>query len=345
MAVSGYPHARREDISERIHGRLVADPYRWLEDPESAETRAWLAAQDDLLAEGLPESRDREELAARITELLGAGFVGAPAWRGVRRFFLRRVAGQEHAVLYTATPAEGERVLIDPMALDPSGITTLDQWQPDKDGRLLAYQLSHGGDEESLLRVMDVATGEDVDGPIDRCRYTNVAWLPGSKAFYYARRLPPEAVPDGEQQYHRRVYLHQVGSPAGEDVMIFGDGLEKTNYYSVSVSRDGRWLIIGAAAGTAPRNDLWVADLTATSVSAPGLRVVQQGVDAQTAARVGRDGRLYVWTDRDAPRGRLAVTDPADPGFGNWRDLVPEDPEAVLAGFAILDGKELARPV
>ena len=192
---------------------------------------------------------------------------------------------------------------------------------------------------------MDVATGEDVDGPIDRCRYTGVAWLPGSKAFYYTRRLPPEAVPDGEQQYHRRVYLHQVGSPAGEDVMIFGDGLEKTNYYSVSVSRDGRWLIIGAAAGTAPRNDLWIADLTATSASAPGLRVVQQGVDAQTAAHVGRDGRLYVWTDRDAPRGRLAVTDPADPGYSNWRDLVPEDPEAVLAGFAILDGKELARPV
>jgi prolyl oligopeptidase len=192
---------------------------------------------------------------------------------------------------------------------------------------------------------MDVATGEDVDGPIDRCRYTGVAWLSGSKAFYYTRRLPPEAVPDGEQQYHRRVYLHQVGSPAGEDVMIFGDGLEKTNYYSVSVSRDGRWLIIGAAAGTAPRNDLWIADLTATSASAPGLRVVQQGVDAQTAAHVGRDGRLYVWTDRDAPRGRLAVADPADPGYSNWRDLVPEDPEAVLAGFAILDGKELARPV
>jgi prolyl oligopeptidase len=172
-----------------------------------------------------------------------------------------------------------------------------------------------------------------------------VAWLPGGKAFYYTRRLPPEAVPDGEQQYHRRVYLHQVGSPAQDDVMIFGEGLEKTNYYSVSVSRDGRWLIVGAAAGTAPRNDLWIADLTASPASAPGLRAVQVGVDAQIAARVGRDGRLYMWTDRDAPRGRLAVTDPAEPGYGTWRDLVPEDPEAVLTGFAILDGLELASPV
>ena len=104
-----------------------------------------------------------------------------------------------------------ERALIDLVAIDPSGRTTLDAWQPDKEGRLLAYQLSHGGDEESLLRVLDVATGELVDGPIDRCRYSGVAWLPGGKAFYYVRRLPPDAVPEGEAQYHRRVYLHRWG--------------------------------------------------------------------------------------------------------------------------------------
>jgi prolyl oligopeptidase len=345
MAVTGYPDARREDISERIHGRLVADPYRWLEDADSGPAKAWLAAQDELLAEGLPDGPDRAALTARITELLGAGFVGAPVWRGERRFLLRRVAGQEHTVLYTATQAEGERILIDPMALDPSGITTLDHWQPDKDGRLLSYQLSEGGDEESLLRVMDVATGEVIDGPIDRCRYTNVAWLPGGKAFYYSRRLAPDLVPDGEQQYHRRVYLHQVGSPARDDMEIFGDGMEKTNYYSVSVSQDGRWLTISASAGTAPRNDLWLADLAAAPESAPELRVVQQGVDARTAAHVGRDGRMYIWTDRDAPRSRIAVTDPGQPGYEHWRDLVAQDPEAVLSDFDILDGPELSRPL
>ncbi|HTS96400.1 MAG TPA: prolyl oligopeptidase family serine peptidase [Streptosporangiaceae bacterium] len=345
MTSAGYPPARREQCAEEVHGHLIADPYRWLEDAGSEETKAWLAAQDALLTEYMASLGDREALAARVTELLGAGFVGAPTWRGERSFYSRRAAGQEHAVLYTATPAEGERVLIDPVAIDKAGTTTLDAWQPDHDGRLLAYQLSQGGDEESLLRVMDVVTGEDVDGPIDRCRYTEVAWLPGGKAFYYSRRLPPDEVPDGEAQYHRRVYLHQVGSPARDDVMVFGAGMDKTNYYSVSVSRDGRWLIIGAAAGTAPRNDLWIADLTATPESAPDLHVVQQGVDAQTGARVGRDGRLYLWTDRDAPRGRLAVTDPAAPGYGHWQDLVPQDPEAVLAGFAILDGPELGRPV
>ena len=345
MTATGYPPARREDFTERIHGRLVADPYRWLEGADSEEMRAWLAAQDALLAEFLAARPERAGLAARITELLGAGAVGAPAWRGERRFFTRRAAGQEHAVLYPATPSGAERILIDPTAIDETGTTTLDAWEPDHDGRLVAYQLSRGGDEESLLRVMDVATGEDVDGPIDRCRYTEVAWLPGGKAFYYSRRLAPDEVPDGEEQYHRRVYLHQVGSQTREDVMVFGAGMDKTNYYSVSASRDGRWLIIGAAAGTAPRNDLWIADLAAAPESAPDLRVVQQGADARTGAYPGRDGRLYLWTDRDAPRGRIAVTGPAEPGYGHWRDLVPQDPEAVLADFAILDGPELERPL
>jgi len=343
--IAAYPTALRWDLQESINGFTVADPYRWLEDPGSDQTRAWLAAQDALYAERVAALPGRQALAARLAELLGAGTVGGPAWRGERRFFVRRMPGQEHAVLYTATAAGGERALVDPMQLDPSGSTTLDAWQPDKEGRLLAYQLSEGGAEESVLRVMDVQTGQDVDGPIDRCRYSGVAWLPGGKAFYYTRRLAPDAVPAGQQQYHRRVYLHRVGTPPDDDAMIFGEGREKTDYYMASVSLDGRWLIVGAAAGTAPRNDLWLADLAASGESAPDLRVVQQGVDAQTSARVGRDGLLYIFTDAGAPRGRLLVTDPAEPEYGNWRERLPQDAEAVLTGYAILDGAELDRPV
>ena len=344
-AARPYPPARREDITEEIHGHLVADPYRWLEDADSPEARAWLAAQDALYREQAAALPGREALAARIGQLLGAGEAGVPAWRGGRCFYTRRAGGQEHAVLYTRAPGVGERVLIDPMAIDPGGTTTLDAWQPDKEGRLLAYQLSEGGSEESVLRVMDVATGADVDGPIDRCRYTPVAWLPGGRAFYYARRLAPGQVPDGEEQFHRRVYRHEVGSPADSDAMILGEGLDKTNYYDVSVSRDGRWLIITAAAGTAPRNDVWLGDLSAAGPAGPVLAVVQQGADAQAFCHVGNDGRLYIFTDRDAPRGRLCVADPARPGYPDWRDLIGPDPEAVLTGYAICDGAELARPV
>ncbi|RCG23437.1 S9 family peptidase [Sphaerisporangium album] len=338
-----YPNARRDTVVDDYHGTPVPDPYRWLEDGESPAAKEWLDAQGELFAKAMAASPRREGFRDRITELVRSGTVGAPAWRGDRRFFMRRTPGQEHAVLYTVGPDEVEHVLLDPMAIDASGLTTIDSWQPDKEGRRLAYQISVGGDEESLLHVIDVATGERVDGPIDRCRYSPIAWLPGGEAFYYVRRLPPEDVPETERQFHRRVYLHRLGTPAEQDVLIFGEGLEKTNYYGVSVSRDGRRLTVSASRGTAPRNDLWVADLSASPLEAPAFVTVQQDVDAQTGLLFGRDGRLYVFSDRDAPRGRLCVTSPDRPQYESWRDLVPEDPEAVLSDFAILD--DLERPV
>ncbi len=344
-AQSGYPAARRDDVVDDLHGYRVPDPYRWLEDAASAATQEWLRAQDSLWDGAEAGLTGRSRLAGRLQELMAAGYVSAPAWRGPRQFFMRRLPGQEHGVLLTAAPGEPERVLIDPAALDPAGLTTLDSWQPDKEGRLLAYQLSCGGDEESELRVLDVVSGELVDGPIGRCRYSPVAWLPGGKAFYYVRKLPPGQVPPGEEQFHRRVYLHMVGAPADEDVLIFGDGRDKTNYYGVSVSRDGRWLVISAAQGTAPRNDVWLADLAVSGPGSPQLEVVQEGVDARTGLHVGRDGRLYVFTDAGAPRGRLAVTDPAHPEPARWRDLISQDPAAILNDYAILDGPELERPV
>ncbi|GLX00872.1 prolyl oligopeptidase family serine peptidase [Microtetraspora sp. NBRC 16547] len=335
-----YPPAQRADIVDDLHGTAVPDPYRWLEDVDDPATKEWLDAQDVLFKS--TELPGRERFRERVAALLKSGSVGPPAWRGERQFFMRRTPEQEHAVLYVADD-QGERALLDPMALDASGLTTLDSYQPDKEGLRLAYQISVGGDEESRLHVMDVATGALIEGPIDRCRYSPIAWLPGGEAFYYVRKLPPSEVPEGEEQFHRRVYLHRVGTPADDDVLIFGEGLEKTNYYGVSVSRDGRWLTISASQGTAPRNDLWLADLTASPCDAPELVTVQEGVDAQTGLHFGRDGRLYVFTDRDAPRSRVCVTSPETPTYEHWRDLIPEDAEAVLTDFAILD--DLDEPV
>jgi prolyl oligopeptidase len=338
-----YPPAPRGDDADVLHGVTVPDPYRRLEDPADPATVDWSRAQDELFDSHRVEWRARKRLHDRLAELLGAGSVGTPAWRGGRAFHTRRTAEQEHAVLLTLDAAGSERILVDPITVDPTGATTLDTWQPSREGDRLAYQLSVGGTEESVLRVLDIATGEDVDGPIDRARYSPVAWLPGGGAFYYVRRLAPDLVPAGEEQYHRRVYLHRLGSEPAEDVEVFGAGQPATTYFGVSVSRDGRWLAVTAAEGTAPRNDLWLADLEASDPSSPGLVPVQVGVDARLDPHVGRDGRLYLWTDRDAPHGRLAVTDPADPDPENWNALLPEDPEAVLDDYAILD--DLDRPV
>src|SRR5271165_1601403 len=141
MTMPSYPDADRLDLTETIHGRQVSDPYRWLEDPGSSQTKSWLQAQDELYARYLTGLPGRGKLAVRLAELLAAGEAGLPLWRGDRQFFTRREPGQEHAVLYTAggeAAGASERALIDPAAVDPSGLTTLDAWQPDSDGRLLA---------------------------------------------------------------------------------------------------------------------------------------------------------------------------------------------------------------
>ncbi len=353
-AAPDYPPAERLDLVEQLPPdaprHAVADPYRWLEDADDPRTQAWSRAQDELLTAQRATWDGRPRMAQRVRELLSAGTVGPPVWRQDRHFLVRRLGHQEHGVLLLREPdGDGgwvERVLVDPMARDPAGTTTLDAYRPSPDGELLAYQLSEGGTEESVLRVMDVFTGYDVDGPLDRTRFSPVSWLPDGRRFFYVRRLDPATLPAGEEQYHRRVWLHTVGADPATDVEVFGAGRAATTYYGTSVSRDGRWLSVSAAEGTAPRNDVWLADLHASSPEAPALVEVAVGLDSHTGAFVGRDGRLYVATDQDAPRGRLAVADPSSPGRDAWRDLLPERADAVLEDFAVLDGPELGdRPV
>lgn len=332
-----YPEAPRLDLVEDLHGHAVADPYRWLEDPADARTQAWSEAQDALAAETLGALPLRPAFAARLEQLVHAGAVGVPVWRGERAFSTRRDPGQEHAVLRVREADGSSRVLVDPMALDPQGTTTLDAWSPSWEGDRLAYQVSTGGDEESRLYVLDVATGEVLDGPIDRCRYSPVAWLPGGEELFYVRRLAPDQVPAGEEQFHRRVWRHRVGGDPDGDLLVHGEGSDPSSYFDVHTSRDGRWLVVSRSVGTAPRDDVWLADLAGDGA----LRDLQVGVDARTTAWVARDGRLWLFSDRDAPRSRLAVADPADPSTWQpqeWRDVVPQQDGAVLTDVAIVDG-------
>jgi prolyl oligopeptidase len=335
-----YPEAPRLDLVEELHGHRVADPYRWLEDADDPRTAAWTAAQDELATEHLAGLPMRASFTERLGQLVHAGAVGVPVWRAGRAFSTRRDPGQEHAVLRVREPDGTQRALVDPTAIDPDGLTTLDAWMPSWEGDRLAYQLSSGGDEESRLYVLDVATGEVLDGPIDRCRYSPVAWLPGGAELFYVRRLPPDRVPAGEEQFHRRVWRHRVGAdPERDDVLVHGEGSDPSTYFGARTSRDGRWLVVSASVGTAPRDDVWLADLTGDGE----LRELQVGVDAQTNAWVARDGRLWLLSDRGAPRWRLAVADPSDPATWRpaaWRDVVPQQDDGVLSDVALLDGPD-----
>ena len=353
-----YPDAERLDLVEDIHGRAVADPYRWLEDPADPRTAAWQQAQEGLLSTVRDAWPGREWLRARLAGLLASGAVSVPVWRGDRAFFTRRTAELEHSVLLAVDPDGQERVLVDPMRLDPAGTTTLDTWMPSLEGDLLAYAVSAGGLEESDLYVMETATGRIVDGPIDRSGFTSLAWLPGGKAFYFTRQLPVDLLPVDEREYHRRVWLHQVGTDAATDVLVFGDGGSMTDFHEVSTSPDGRWVQVESQPGTVTGNDVWLADL---SDPAAGTRFqpVQRGLDARTRLEFARPGsplaeRVYVLTDRGAPRRRLCVTTVGDllaagseagSSAESWRDLVAEESDAVLKDYVILDGPELARPL
>jgi prolyl oligopeptidase len=337
-----YPRAERLDLVDHLHGRPVADPYRWLEDPDDPRTREWSAAQDTLARAHLDALPGRDRLAGTLGALTNAGWVGVPVWRAGRRFASRREPGQEHGVVSVTDPDGTERVLLDPAAIDPTGLTTLDDWIPDHEGRLLAYQLSSGGDEQSVLHVLDVGTGRDVEPPIDRCRYSDVAWLPGGEEFLYVRMVAPDEAPPGEQAFHRRIWRHRLGTPTDADVLLEGPGLyEDHNYYGVDVSDDGRWLVVSANVGTARRDSVWIADLHRDAVLTP---VLTQADDVRCGAWVERDGRLYLLTTDGAPRFRLAVTDPTTPGREHWRELVAEDPDSVLEGVRWLQPAGSADP-
>ncbi|MFJ3877690.1 prolyl oligopeptidase family protein [Streptomyces sp. NPDC090077] len=347
-----YPHAERLDLVEELHGLRVPDPYRLLEDAESPGTLHWGAQQEALYEAERASWADLERWRAEVAAIDAVDRTRSPKVRGSRVFWLRQDAGREHPVLMVAeagTDPAG-RVLLDPGSLDPSGRTVLDAWEPSVEGSLLAFQVSRNGTEDSLLRVLDVATGQVVDGPVDRVRRSSIGWLPGGGAFYYVRNLDPRLHP-GEGRYHRRVWLHRVGTDPETDALVFGEGRDRTQFYSVSVTADGRWLGVTATLGTGRGTDLYLADLSAGPPERPGLRPVQEGMDAATRLHAvpGTGPRDPVWlrTDRGAARGRVVACLPDELPLGPsaWREVVPERPDAVLTHLVVLSGPRLEHPL
>lgn len=340
-----YPAARREQLVEVIRGHSVADPYRWLEEADDDETQQWLRAQDELSHAVLDDLPGREWLRTQLGGSVSVGVTGPPVWRGARRFFMQRRAGQEHAVLHVVDVDGSERVLLDPMLLDPTGRTTLDAWQADTQGHRLAYQISIGGDRDSRLYVLDIDTGAVLEGPITGCKQSPIAWLPDGEMFYYVRSSSAASPPD-ESRYHRRVYLHSIGTdPDTCDHLVFGEDGPMTAAYNVAVGPGGRWLIVARTTGAVRHNNIWIADLAESDQARPAFVPLRQGKEAHTNAVVGNDGRVYLHTDLDAPRGRLAVVGIEDLESGEWTDLLPQDPEARLEHIAVLDGGGLERGV
>lgn len=350
---------RRTEATETLHGVTFPDPYRWLEDGDSPEVRAWSAAQTEHTERLLASRPGHAALRARLEELLRIGTVEPPlvvgSGEGARRYLYRRQGPeQDQPVLYLreggadhalvdrplVDRALVDRALVDPNARSRDGTVSLDWWAPSRDGKLLAYGLSEDGSEDSTLRVLDIDTGDDLPATeiIPRARYASVAWLPDGSGFFYSRYPEKGAVPAGEEHYRRRIFEHRVGRPPSEDPVIFGDGRGLTEVPSVDLSPDGRWLVATVHLSWS-RRELYLRD-RAAGPDAPWLPLAVPVEDAIYDATV-LDDRLLVRTNDGAPTYRLFQVDPANPERARWREILPAG-RAVLASVAAIGGDLLA---
>ena len=324
-----YPPTRTSDSLEVLHGESIADPYRWLEDGESPDTRAWTEAQNALTRAYLDAVPARERIRARLDELLAIGALSVPTPVRGRYFYQRRDGRQNQPVLYLRRGVGGEdRAVVDPNALDAAGTLALDWYYPSEDGRLLAYGLSENGSEQSVLRVMDVDTGVVLADRIPHTRAADLAWLPDCTGFYYTRYPGPGEAPEGEQHYHRVIRFHRLGTDPADDPLVF-EPAEKEHWPSVGISPDGRWLVIGVAR-TFDQTDLYLMDRHGGAPPA----VVAKDLPASFEGEVAH-GRLFIRTNLDAPTYRLYVADPERPDRERWREIVPPRQDAVLEGVRV----------
>ncbi|HEX8473936.1 MAG TPA: prolyl oligopeptidase family serine peptidase [Pyrinomonadaceae bacterium] len=319
MERGAVPKTRMEKVVDKIHGVEVADPYRWLERGDAEEVRVWTEAQNAATEAALNAVAGRAAIRQRLTQLLSTGTVGAPDPRGRRYFYTRREGQQNQPVLYVRDGLRGrDRVLIDPNTLSSDGTVALDWWYPSNDGKRLAYGTSSSGDEKSVLRILEVETGKHFPDSIMHTRAASVAWLPDASGFYYTRYPAPGSVPKEEENYHRRLFFHRIGEPTENDAEIFRPR-NSTDWPVISLSRDGRWLIVTNYIGF-DRNDVFIRDL---SDAAGKFNTVVEGQAAVYDVTVVGDA-MYVRTTEGAPRGRVFVTTTARPSRAEWRELVPE---------------------
>ena len=322
-------------MNEVLHGRVVRDPYRWLEDLDSAETRRFVREQWARTRRVLDALPDRGKIHQRLAELLAIGTVGTPQVGGPSYFYLRRQGTQNQPVLYAREGVNGsDRVLLDPNLLASDGTTAMDWWYPSHDGRYVAYGLSSGGSEMSTLHVIATATGKLLPDTIDRTRAASLAWKHDHSGFYYTRYPAKREVPDGEEAYHRHVFYHALGAEPAHDPLVFA-AHNPQDWPNVDLSEDGRWLLITVEQGWT-RTELYVADLERSTP----LTLVTQGKDCVYRGEIFRR-HLYILSNEDAPRYRVFKASALEPARESWQEVIPQS-DAVLETVDIIGGRMFA---
>jgi prolyl oligopeptidase len=349
----GPPKAKVAPVEDTVQGHKIVDAYRYLENPDDPDTKIYVERELSYTRSILDPLPGRDKINARLTKLLEIGTVGAPQMGGPYYFYTRREGDENQPILYVREGRNGvlgnsnnyqDRVLLDVNKLAADGTIALDWWYASEDGKYVAYGTSPSGSELSTLHVIETASGKLLPDAIDRTRAASLAWKPDNSGFFYTRYPKKGDVAEGQEVYNRHVFYHALGSDPSRDTLIFGEGRDPEWWPNVSLSEDGRWLLIDEEHGWT-KTEMFLKDLT--SGLASGLTSKNPPVEITA----GKDflytadlfaGKLYITTNEDAPHYRVFVADASNAKRENWKEIIPES-EAVLQGASVTGGKLLAQ--
>ncbi|CAN5916975.1 prolyl oligopeptidase family serine peptidase [soil metagenome] len=318
-----YPASRKDTVIDDYHGVKVDDPYRWLEDDNSDETKAWVKAQNKVTFDYLQAIPQREVLRARLEKVWNYERMGLPAEYGGRWFFTRNSGLQNQSVLFVSESLDAEpRVLLDPNTLSADGTTSLTETAPSEDGKRLVYGISKGGSDWQEFRVRDVTTGTDLPDVLEWIKFSGASWARDGSGFYYSRfPQPREGAALTEMNKNQRVYFHQLGTPQSEDRLTYARPDQPDWGLSAYVTDDGGYLIINVSQGTDPKKRVFYQDL-----SVPNAPVVELLNDFDAAYEfIDNVGSVFYFsTDLMASRYRVIRIDLKKPERPNWQEIIPE---------------------
>lgn len=327
-----YSEVRRSDHVDVYHGVAVPDPYRWLEDLDSAETRAFIEAQNALAKPYLESIPARERIKRRLTELWNYERYEVPIKRGGRYFYRHNHGLQNHSVLYVAETLESPpRVLLDPNTLSADQTISLEATVPSDDGQLLAYALSDAGSDWLTWRIRDVSTGEDLPDTLQHTKFRLVAWSPDRKALYYARYpLRPDGSGDDTRQME--IFRHALGTPQSQDTVVFRiTDHPRRNPYP-TVSDNGRFLIINVFEGYRS-SGVYVQRLDERGLPLGPVERVFDRFDGEYQFLEAVDDIVYVRTNAGAPNGKVLAVDMQD--GARVRTIIPEQAQPLIDASVI----------
>lgn len=329
-----YPETKKTDIKDDYHGISVDDPYRWLEDDNSEETKAWVTAQNKVTQDYLASIPYRDKVKKRLEELWNYPKYGSPSKKGDYYYFSKNDGLQNQSIIYRQKGLKGKpEVFFDPNKLSADGTAALGAWSFSKKNKYIAYTVAMSGSDWQEAFVLDAASGKKLEDNLKWIKFSGLSWK-ADEGFYYSRYPEPdEKTKLSKQNQFHQVWYHKVGTPQSEDILVHKDEDHPFRNMGGGMTEDNRFLIINTSEGTSG-GEIWVKDMKAAE---PKLTLLIPGFSTSPGVITNVGDKLLVRTNDDAPNYKVVLIDPKQPGKENWKTIIPEK-EEVLQGVGIGGG-------